>query len=186
MIDPKKLITPLDSVAKKQEFLLFCILSVGKNSDTASAKLEALLAGKDEWITPFEYLLGQNIPELIIQAKTGQYQRVAAAILQAIEVDVETVTLEQLQAIHGIGPKTARFFLVHAQGKKHAILDTHILKWMRSLFPDVPKATPPAKHYGKWEQLCLMFMQAKFPGYTPLVADLEIWKSQSNRVGGAA
>ena len=185
MINPTELIQPTDSISRKQEFLLFCILAVGKNSVSASAKLDALLAGKYENTTPFDYLLSQNIEELVREAKTGQYKRVTAAILQALEVDVETVTLEQLQSIHGIGPKTARFFLVHAQGKKHAILDTHILKWMRSLFPDVPKATPPAKHYGKWEQLCLMFMQAKFPGYTPLVADLEIWKSQSNRVGGA-
>ena len=181
MIDPKKLITPLDIVAKKQEFLLFCILSVGKNSDTASAKLEALLAGKDEWITPFEYLLSQNIPELIIQAKTGQYQRVAAAILQAIEVNVETVTLEELQAIHGIGPKTARFFLVHAQGKEHAVLDTHILRWMRNIFPDVPKATPTAQTYSKWEKLCLVMMKAEFPDHTALTADLLIWLSQSGR-----
>ena len=186
MINPTELIKPTDSTSRKQEFLLCCILSVGKNSDVAAAKLDLLLAGKDEGATPFDYLLSQDIRQLVLDAKTGQYQRVSEAILQALEVDVETVTLEQLQSIHGIGPKTARFFLVHAQGKTHAILDTHILKCMRGLFPDVPKATPPARHYGKWERLCLTFMQAKFPDDSPLVADLEIWRSQSSRVGGAA
>ena len=181
MIDPKRLIKPTDAYWQKQEFLLFCILSVGKNSDVAAAKLELLLSGKGRWEAPFEYLLGQNIPELIIQAKTGQYQRVAAAILQAIEVNVETVTLEQLQAIHGIGPKTARFFLVHAQGKEHAVLDTHILRWMRDIFPDVPKATPTAQTYSKWEKLCLVMMKAEFPDHTALTADLLIWLSQSGR-----
>ena len=181
MIDPKRLIKPTDAYWQKQEFLLFCILSVGKNSDVAAAKLELLLSGKDRWQTPFEYLLGQNIPELIIRAKTGQYQRVAAAISKAISLDVETVTLDELLAIHGIGPKTARFFLVHAQGKEYAVLDTHILRWMRSIFPDSPKATPTAQTYGKWEKLCLMMMRAEFPNHTALTADLMIWLSESGR-----
>lgn len=181
MIDPTKLITPSDSIARKQEFLLFCILSVGKNSDVAASKLEALLSGKDEWTTPFAYLLAQNIPELLIEAKTGQYKRILAAITQALEVDVETVTLDELLAIHGIGPKTARFFLVHAQGKQYAVLDTHILRWMRSIFPDSPKATPTAQTYGKWERLCLMMMKAEFPDRTALMADLAIWMNQSGR-----
>lgn len=181
MIDPKRLIKSTDSISRKQEFLLYCILAVGKHSDTASSKLDALLEGKDEWITPFEYLLSQDIRGLVLDAKTGQYQRVSEAIIQALEVDVETVTLGELLSIHGIGPKTARFFLVHAQGKEYAVLDTHILKWMRQFFPDVPKATPPAKHYSKWEKLCLMFMKAEYPQLTTLMADLAIWVKQSGR-----
>ena len=181
MIDPKRLIKPTDAYWQKQEFLLFCILSVGKNSDVAAAKLKQLLSGKDRWETPFEYLQRTDLAAQVIEAKTGQYKRVLSALTQAIQLDVETVTLGELLSIHGIGPKTARFFLVHAQGKEYAVLDTHILKWMRQFFPDVPKATPPAKHYSKWEKLCLMFMKAEYPQLTTLMADLAIWLKQSGR-----
>ena len=181
MIDPRTLISPTDSVERKQEFLLFCIMSVGKNSDIAASKVELILKDKPTDATPFEYLSQVWSRSHAEQCKTGQYTRVTKAIKQAIQYDVERITLDELTSIHGIGPKTARFFLVHSQGKEHAVLDTHILRWMRGFFPDVPESTPPASHYPKWERLCKMFMKAEFPEHTLLTADLMIWLNQSKR-----
>ena len=183
MIDPTKLVTPSDSVSLKEEFLLFCILAVGKNSDIAAQKLGSLLEGKAEGVTPFSYLRGRDIGALVLTAKTGQYKRVAAAISSVILRDVTRIKLEDLLNTPGIGPKSARFFLSRTrEGVRFAVLDTHILKWARSLFEDFPESTPTSeKSYQKWESLCLLLMEAKFPGVSPAEADLRIWLSYSNR-----
>jgi thermostable 8-oxoguanine DNA glycosylase len=59
--------------------------------------------------------------------------------------------------------------------ENHAIIDTHILKWLKAQgVSNVPKATPTAKNYTRLEQ---EFLSRVPDGMTPAEFDLQIWKS---------
>jgi thermostable 8-oxoguanine DNA glycosylase len=65
--------------------------------------------------------------------RAGQYARIAAAFRGVLSLNLRTCTVADLEAVHGIGPKTARMFLLHSRpAQRVAVLDTHILAWLRS------------------------------------------------------
>lgn len=117
------------------------------------------------------------IEDALRQVKMGQYSRIAflfAGVAQV--VDVETVTVEELESFSGIGPKTARFFVVHTRkNQRHAILDTHILKYLRQNGINAPKSTPSGKAYLTLEQEFLKL--ADKSGMSLADFDLMLWKS---------
>jgi thermostable 8-oxoguanine DNA glycosylase len=114
-------------------------------------------------------------------AKVGQYKRIYRALRDLAEsgIDLKTCTVEDLEAIHGIGPKTSRFIIMHSRPKQRlATLDTHILRWMRDQGIDTPKATPQSrKLYQKLEQKFLTLCDKC--GMIPSQLDLKIWKQYS-------
>jgi hypothetical protein len=86
--------------------------------------------------------------------RAGQYARIAAAFRGVLSLNLRTCTVADLEAVHGIGPKTARMFLLHSRpAQRVAVLDTHILAWLAQCgVADVPRSTPPAgKHYERLE-----------------------------------
>ena len=90
--------------------------------------------------------------------------------------NLKNVSVEELESIKGIGSKTARFFVLHSRPKvRHAVLDTHILKWMGSLGVNVPKATPPKKKYKELEEKFLALADERKMSVADL--DLHIWKT---------
>ena len=61
------------------------------------------------------------------------------------KLDLRTCTREDLMDVYGVGPKTARFFLLHTREFcDEVVLDTHILRWMRERcdVKEAPKNTP--------------------------------------------
>ena len=89
---------------------------------------------------------------------------------------LETATLEELEEIYGIGPKTSRFFLMHSRpNQRVAALDTHILKELNAQGVPAPKSTPA---YGrKYKQLEQEFIRlADVAGMSVADYDLHIWK----------
>jgi thermostable 8-oxoguanine DNA glycosylase len=163
----------------------------GKNAKQTAKKLEKYLAvARFLQLTPFDYLKHQiqkvdalmNLDEAMKEYKLGQYKRLHAAFTGIVQFKnkLKNVTLEELESINGIGPKTARFFILHSRtNQKIAVLDTHILKWMKEQGYDVPKATPPKKRYGIIEQQFLT--EARKREMEPAELDLEIWKASSNK-----
>jgi thermostable 8-oxoguanine DNA glycosylase len=150
-IDPKN-ITKFDRSQEELEFFwLFCILVAGKNADWASLKLLDLFRNKPEDQTPFEFLKTRltDLNNILVANKVGQYRRITKAIEQSISLDLKTATLDEFLEVFGVGPKTARFFILHTRKDAEcAVLDTHILKWMRTIVHesiDVPTSTPPVK-----------------------------------------
>ena len=85
---------------------------------------------------------------------------------------------EELEEIHGIGPKTSRFFIMWTRpGANYAALDTHILKWLALRGHKVPKSTPSGKKYKEIEKIFLR--EAAELGMSPQELDTIIWKSFS-------
>ena len=111
--------------------------------------------------------------------KLGQYTRIYNALLGLIKLDLKACTVEDLESVHGIGPKTARFIIMHSRpNQRLATLDTHILRWMRDQGIEAPKATPQSqKLYKELEDKFLTLCDES--AILPSQLDLKIWKQYS-------
>jgi len=119
---------------------------------------------------------------LIRQAGLGCYNQRARSFVALAKsgLDLKTCTIEDLEKIPGIGPKTSRFFVLHTRRDVEvASLDTHILKYMRDRGYDVPKTTPTGKKYLKIEKEFLQL--AKKSGKTMAQFDLDIWNKERKK-----
>ena len=186
-VDPKNITAFNRTDAELQAFWLFSLFVAGKNSDYASQRLSRLLL-KARWNeqNPFDYLreLGETgIHNALVAAKIGQYGRLTKAVTQSLSLDLRTATLQDLMNVYGCGPKTARFFLLHSRPQcECAVLDTHILAWMRSKGVGAPAATPSGEKYLFLERMFLNMAQAEFPHMSIAQIDLLLWMKQSNRL----
>jgi len=159
--------------------------SAGKNSDYASKCLSRLLHKCEN--NPFDYLksLGEvGIHNALVAAKIGQYGRLTKFVVQSLDLDLRTATLDQLLNVHGIGSKTARFFLLHTRPNlDYAVLDTHILKYVAEKGHDVPKQTPTNKSlYAKIEKTFIYHARIDFPYMSIADIDLMLWGKYSGRL----
>lgn len=92
--------------------------------------------------------LDQNLRRV----KMGKYKVIGQAFRRAVLIDVRglgcrepSVALQELLQIPGVGPKSARMVLLYAFPKHAnlwAVLDTHVLRWLRERGYVAPKATP--------------------------------------------
>jgi len=173
------------TTAELQSFFLFGLFCAGKNSDYASKCLAKLLHN-NEGETPFKVLknLGEiGIHNALVASKIGQYTRLTKAVMDAVDLDLATCTLQDLMKVHGVGHKTARFFLLHTRPDcQCAVLDTHILKWLRDNQVDAPQNTPTsAKQYTALEKQFLFLASENFPFMSIADVDLMLWSKYSGR-----
>ena len=186
IIDPKSITNYNRSDYELELFWLFCLFVAGKNSDVASKKLSHLLEDITPWQTPFEYLRSIDIFNTLVSIKSGQYTRLVRAINESLHLNLKDCNLEDLISIYGVGPKTARFFLLHTRENcEYAVLDTHILKWIRnhSEYADAPKDTPQNNlEYEKWSDIAIKLISIEYQGMTLADADLLIWTEMSGRL----
>lgn len=187
LIDPHKITDYNRDTKQKQAFLLFCIIAAGKNSKVQSEKLARFLyPAQVADITPFELINQLNSVEMLLHSltfnKIGQYNRIVRSFTEVVDLDLDTCTVADLEAIKGIGPKTARFFLLHTrEDEDYAVLDTHILRWMREeLFVETPKNTPSGKRYLELEEVYLQYCLTHRKN--PADLDLEIWSKYNKGV----
>jgi thermostable 8-oxoguanine DNA glycosylase len=166
-------------------FWLFSIVVAGKNSGVQAKKLaEFLKPAASVGISPFRYIdlrSYQYLDDDIKAVKLGQYNRISLAFRESLKLNLRECTVKDLESIHGVGPKTARFFLLHSRpNQRLAVLDTHILSWMRNdLGVDAPKATPNGKRYTELEQIYLDYCDAN--NSDPAALDLTIWNSRTKK-----
>ena len=186
VIDPKNITNYSRTDSELETFWLFCLFVAGKNSDTASIKLSQLLEDMSPWDTPFSYLKTIDIHNKLLSVKSGQYTRLSKAIEQSIDLDLRNCDLDDLINVYGVGPKTARFFLLHTREDcEYAVLDTHILKWVRHHvgYEDAPKNTPQdKKEYNKWSNITISLMRESYPDLSLADIDLLIWTEVSGRL----
>jgi thermostable 8-oxoguanine DNA glycosylase len=188
MVDPIKITDFNLSVPKLEEVLLFWVCAAGKNAMTAARGLEAVLTeigGKDE---PFKTILEKGksnhryLPNVLKKNGIGCYNNKACTFFQLAlhNLDLKTCTVNDLQCVYGIGPKTARCFLMHSRkDARCAGLDTHVLKFMKDLGYDVPSSTPSGKKYLKIEKQFLELVD--LTGMSVAEMDLLIWRIYSGK-----
>jgi thermostable 8-oxoguanine DNA glycosylase len=125
------------------------------------------------------------------EAKLGKYKLMEKAFRQLVHLRLPSLDFPNtrtsaevnrliLTSVEGVGLKTASLFLLHSvEGCKIAVLDTHLLKYLRKLYPKarVPKASPQCPD--KYRQIEDMWL-----GYCyrndrdPATYDLEIWNNK--------
>jgi endonuclease III len=190
MIDPMN-VTDFDrSDAELEEFFLFAVLVANKNSDRMARALDFLLRQGEPGDSPFDTIrrmvLDGSMPLRLIQAKTGEYGRrlkTLTEVATGMVPNLRNAEPEDLEQIHGVGLKTARFFLMHSRrNSQYAAIDTHILKYMREFYGHkVPNRTPTNREeYRELEEWFVL--QCAIEGVTPAAKDLEVWKLYSGRV----
>ena len=188
MINPAEVTNYNRTQSELQEFILFCINVAGKKSSVESPKLEVFIErAKDitKETSPFNCIkklikLGR-LNEIMHWAKLSPYaQRYNSYVAVSKIKDLQTVTLNRLLQVPGIGLKTARFFLSHSREDfDEPMLDTHILRYLRDQgYTDAPKSTPSNEN--TYYYFANIFKNiARQLGKTVTDLDLEIWKQYS-------
>ena len=187
-INPKKITNFNRTKADLELFAIFAVCVAGKKAQQTADKVNDHFRDTEtptKRLTPFETIKSlvkiRVFGAYLQMAKVGQYKRIYRALRDLAEsgIDLKTCTVEDLEAIHGIGPKTSRFIIMHSRPKQRlATLDTHILRWMRDQGIETPKATPQSrKLYQKLEQKFLTLCDKC--GMIPSQLDLKIWKQYS-------
>lgn len=182
---------PTRTPESAQWWLLYAVLVANKPADITTRKLTEFLTNHaTPFDTPFETLRNMvkaGIVRLtLMQVRTGQYRRIEAAMLSIDShaehnPDPRTWSLETLETIPGIGPKTARwFYMLIRPDAKVAALDTHVLKFLGDQGEKVPKGTPPAG-------IAYHVLEAKFLkwaeklGIKPRDLDFMVWTIYRNK-----
>ena len=189
VIDPKQITDYNRTDNELQTFWLFCILVAGKNSDTTSRVLTKIIHDLAPWDNPFDGIkrIGyEGLKDTLQQHRTGQYDRISRAIWHSLDIDLRTCGIEDLIKIHGVGPKTARFFLLHSREFcDEIVLDTHILNWLKTRcgVENVPDNTPQnPRQYAELASICKKLMEEHYPGLSLAKIDLLIWSEMSGRL----
>jgi thermostable 8-oxoguanine DNA glycosylase len=191
MIDPNNIVREYTD-SELEELLIFTICVAGKTAKTIAPRVHNLLnfdwgMGCYGWEfrSPFEKieLLGrEELSYALKEVGIGCYNQKAHTIFHTAisNFNLRTCSIEDLEKIKGIGPKTAQAFVMWSRPNiQKAILDTHILKWLRDQGVDrVPKSTPPrGATYDRLEQ---EFLKRVPEDMTPAEFDLMIWQKYSN------
>mgnify|MGYP000023218705 CR=1 FL=1 len=192
LIDPYKVTNFKRSQNELEEFLLFCIVVAGKTAYIQSRKLDEFLASikirlmMPENINPFQTIKSAEQHGILFEeiklAKLGQYKKIYSGFkyISDREYNLSRMTPKILEEIPGVGMKTSRFFLLHSDTfykDKIAILDTHILKFIKENIDDrAPKSTPVIPlTYRFWESKFLTWCLENKKNVADF--DLEVWKS---------
>jgi len=187
LVDPKNITNFSRNKAEKELFALFCICCAGKNSTIQAGKLAKFLGDEVKYgrFTPFKQVnLWLSMGELRLRmenVKLGQYSRLFRSFAEISGVDIDFLTLENFESIYGVGPKTSRLFFLHTyKDQKYAVIDTHVLKFLRKIgYKNAPKNTP-SNNYSKWENIFLDFCADK--GIVNIAEfDLFLWSGYANK-----
>jgi thermostable 8-oxoguanine DNA glycosylase len=190
LVDPHDITDYERTDAELQLVLLFWVAAAGKKATTAARSVALLLEeGKSRFCEsdPFAIILsyGELLPHAMKKHGMGCYNNKSRCMLALARsgLDLKSCSVSDLESVPGIGPKTARCFLIHSRrGVRHAGLDTHVLKYMRDVGIEVPKSTPTGKRYVHLESLFLGL--ADKSGMSVADFDLDIWKRYSTRGRG--
>lgn len=185
LVDPDNITVYGRSVRQLELVLLFWIAAAGKNAKASARALDALMRrGRARYGVegPFRIVLayGDSLPEAMRRCGMGCYNNKSRSMraLALSGLDLRECGVLELEAVPGIGPKTARCFLMHSRRDvRHAGLDTHVLKYLRDMGFDVPRSTPTGRRYAEIEKIFLDM--ADEAGLSPADLDLQIWRKYS-------
>lgn len=169
--------------------LIYSIVVAGKSAKFTENVMRKLLP--KGWMVGIFKLIWEwdrtgVLEEKLREAKTGNYTKLAGAMrdLMWIKFSLRDCTPQQLETVHGIGPKTSRFFIMWTRPDEGlAALDVHVLRWLRNNgYPDAPTSTPQnLDTYEKWEDIFVK--EALKRNKTAREFDHEIWMAGSKYTG---
>lgn len=161
MVNPERLTDFNRTDEELAELLLFSVCVAGKNANTTSKAVESFLSQKPvnltiaEWIDDLYH--SGLLRSKLMEARIGKYNLVTMFVIDLMfalknGLNLKTCSIEELEALHGVGPKTARMFLLHTRpNNRLAVLDVHVLKFIRQNLclnlGTIPKVTPSGKRY---------------------------------------
>jgi thermostable 8-oxoguanine DNA glycosylase len=181
MIDPVYITNFNRTIPELEELWIFCILVAGKNAKRTARAVDAFLKLESGRAKPFSKIQRMiNDGTLIKNLKivgAGQYSRISRALQESLSLNLKTATIDELEAIHGIGEKTSRFFVLHSRKNVElAVLDTHLKRYVVD-----QGRWNVIRGQGSWykqiEQVVLEM--AKEKKMTPADFDLFIWRKYS-------
>lgn len=192
MIEPDHITDYRRTEPQLQEFLLFCVLVAGRQARFIADRLDQILhraRNQTGRTWPFPALrdyreilasTGLTLGDSLQNHGIGCFTLKAQGIEHLLDkpLDLRTCTVEELELIPGVGPKTARFYILHSRPDSNvAVLDTHILSWMREKgVKRVPSQTPANGSYRRLERSFLAMARRR--GVSPAELDLDIWRSR--------
>lgn len=186
MINPSQITNFSRTGHQLEELLLFSISCAGKNSDVQAEKLDRFLAGGLPFATVRNYHKAGVLVDTLKRVGLGKYKLLSEGFLQAATdkiLNLRKVNWPKLTQFTGVGLKTAKFFLCHSREDfTGAVLDTHVLNWLRGKYPSarIPKVSPTNPI--KYREVEAFFLAECFKiGATPAELDLHIWKEMRNK-----
>ncbi|MBR9700547.1 hypothetical protein GOV11_01640 [Candidatus Woesearchaeota archaeon] len=186
MIDPREITDFSRTSEELEELWIFCVCVPGKNAMTTARGVDSML--NDPFLptevkkrTPLQriafLIVLDRLKDALKRNGLGQYNRIERVLSETISrgYDLKTVSVSELESLPGVGPKTSRFFIVHSRpNQKYAILDTHLLKFLKDNGIEVPKSLS-AKKYLELEQEFI-----RLAGDEDIAElDLKIWRQYS-------
>lgn len=174
--------------ADLESALVYSCIVAGKSAvftDAVMKKLKAYLKPGESFFQMFK----RNrfiLKGILIDCGTGNYEklyRCFVALSVASSLDLGACEPSELEQIHGIGPKTSRFFILWTRDNANfAALDVHILRWLKTEkgYPNIPRTTPTGEEYLRIEKIFLE--EARKAEMTARELDREIWMKGSGYV----
>jgi len=188
MINPTKISNFSLTVNELEENLCFWVAVANKTAATISQYIDNFFLDLSKQTgstfdpnlnSPFELIRNvgdlPTLTELVKKHRFGCFKTKAQGFLELANsgLNLKTCSINDLEGIHGIGPKTARCFLIHTRANtRHAGLDTHILRFMRDAGLNAPTSTPTGKKYQYWEN---KFLELVPEGVSVADFDLAVW-----------
>jgi hypothetical protein len=198
----------------KQKFLLTCMCVAGKKANVQQPKVDEFhdnmilkfgaSSAQRRDFGVFDVIAGipmatsyLAVDRELRRVKMGQYTRLSRGI-DAVAAhcygnsdflfkDPHGTLRNELTHIPGIGYKTASFFRMYTfPSCRVAVLDTHVLGWLRSLgYSKAPLSTPTnASEYLLWEAVFLgEALKLGYDTHTLYKLDFELWKKASGNEG---
>lgn len=195
MIDPYALDKPWTR-DRLEEWILFGICVANKPADPTAVKVDAVLTDirtilmtggypslrvKVPSYSPFDLVRAADdlclLLPVLTKNRVGQYTRIERAFREVVRKipNVMKTTIEELETVKGIGPKTSRMIMLYYKPETNCVpLDTHILKWLRAQGYDAPKTTPTGKKYAELEKIFVLEAEHRKMSVKDL--DSQVWK----------
>ena len=186
LVNPADVINYNRTDAELELWWLFSGVVAGKTATTQARLLNEFLLDLepcDDVDGPFARIAKAEaqgvLKDKLIKSRLGQFNRLYKQFVQSLDLDLRTCTIEDLEAIHGCGPKTARMFVMMSRpNQRVAALDTHVLKHLRAHGHQTPETTPQSKReYRRLEEEFLKLADAS--GMSVADYDLSVWKQYS-------
>ena len=167
-------------LASLEARLVFAMIVAGKTAKFATQATRRLLEYRWKQENTFAMIRRlddtNRLAKALHYAGTGNYEKLWYGLRQLAraEINLRTCTPQELERIHGIGPKTARFFVLWTRPQEeYAALDTHVLRWLRRCGYEAPKATPSGQRYRELERAFIE--EARKRAVSPRELDHAIW-----------